>query len=70
MSGVDPDEREGVDGYEWVNLFDGPYGWPQRGQPFKCPRCGTTRLECFPSGPYETGIRCPDCKVWTVVHDG
>jgi DNA-directed RNA polymerase subunit RPC12/RpoP len=66
---VDPAEREGVEGYAWFNVFDSG-DWPKRGEPFKCPKCGTTRLECFSSGPNETAVRCPDCRVWTVVHEG
>jgi DNA-directed RNA polymerase subunit RPC12/RpoP len=64
---VDPDEREGVEGYAWFNAYD---TFPERGEPFRCPKCGTTRLECFWPDQYETAVRCPDCKVWTLVHDG
>jgi hypothetical protein len=54
------------EGYRWLNIAV----WPEKGEPYRCPECNTSRLECFISDDYETSVRCPDCKVWGVVHSG
>lgn len=60
----------GSEGYTWFNVFEAAGRSPESGEAYRCPRCQTTRLECFGSDAYETAVRCPDCKLWTVVHDG
>lgn len=67
---------KGLEGYEEVNPFndDEPFALDappaSLGHVWRCPRCGTTRLEIVCSDHFETSARCPDCKVWWVVHDG
>lgn len=56
---------DGLDGYTYIG-----FAIPPNGEPYRCPKCGSTRLEALHPTGYVTAIRCPDDKLWTSIHEG